>query len=108
MDVNLHDAGIELETRGYLTLKDARGSRVLCLAGELWITQHQDPNDYLLSPGEMLEIAGDGPVVVQARRTARLLLLEPGMKPRGGWLADRSGPRRLDGRPPLVVLFRGA
>ncbi len=108
MDVNLHYAGIQLDTKGFLTLKDAKGTRVLCLEGELWITQDGDYEDYLVRPGETLAIAGDGPAIVQARVASRLLLLEPDMKPRAGWLGGWFGPQRIDGRPPLVALFHGA
>jgi hypothetical protein len=108
MDVNLHYAGIQLDAKGFLTLRAARGTQVLCLEGELWVTQDGDREDYLVRPGETLAIATDGPAIVQATRSARLLLLEPDITPRGGWLGGWFGPRRIDGRPPLIALFHGA
>lgn len=108
MDVQLHRAGIELGVRKYLTLQHARGTRVLCLAGELWITQDRDTRDHFVKPGQAFEVEVAGTVLVQASRDSRLLLLEPGTAVRSGWLGGWFGPQRLDGKPPAVVLFRGA
>ena len=107
MDVRLHQAGVELDARRFLTLRHA-GTRVVCVAGELWITQDRDIRDHFLRAGETFELEVDGAVLVQAEKPSRLLLLESGMAMRAGWLGGWFGPRRLDGRPPAVVLFRGA
>jgi hypothetical protein len=101
MDLQLHRAGIQLDAKRFLTLRDARGTRVLCIAGELWITQDRDTTDYVLGPGDALEIGVDGVVVVHGLHASRLLLLERAARP-------RAGATRLEGRPPLAVQFHGA
>jgi|APFre7841882724_1041349.scaffolds.fasta_scaffold298216_1 hypothetical protein len=104
MDVQLHHAGIQLDAKRHFTLKDARGTRVLCLAGELWLTQDRDTADHILGPGDSFEIGVDGAVVVHGLHASRLLLLEFAARPR----VSRARARRIDGKPPLAVLFHGA
>lgn len=104
MDLQLHRAGIHLDAKRFLTLRDARGTRVLCVAGELWITQDRDTADYVLGPGDSFEIGVDGAVVVHGLHASRLLLLEPAARRHA--LVPRA--RRIDGRSPLVVQFHGA
>lgn len=108
MDVNLDYAGVELAAGRYLVMRDAKGTRVLCLAGELWITQDGDNADYFLQPGETFAIGVRGSIVVQAHRAARLLLLEPVERHRPGWLDGWLGPARIDAAPPLLVRLHGA
>jgi hypothetical protein len=108
MDVNLHYAGIQLDRGRHLTLRAALGTRVLCLAGELWITQDRDPNDHFVQPGETFAVSVDGTVVVQANRGAQLLLLERDAPRREGWLARWLGFARLDRPAPLLARLHGA
>jgi hypothetical protein len=39
---------------------------VICLRGRLWITQERDPNDYVLTPGELFIVSRRGTVLIQA------------------------------------------
>jgi quercetin dioxygenase-like cupin family protein len=45
---------VELERGGLLPLHDGAGATVVCVEGELWITQERDGADVLLSAGESL------------------------------------------------------
>jgi hypothetical protein len=110
MDVQLHHAAVELEARAFLTLSDARGARVLCLSGELWITQDGDPNDHFVAPGAVFDITAPGTVVVQAEEPSRAVLLEALPAPRPSpqdWpsLVRRFiGPARLEHPPRAASL----
>jgi len=54
------------------TLKDCdRGQLILCLKGEIWITQEFDPHDYLLKAGDVFIVTQTGKVVLQAFRNAQ-------------------------------------
>ena len=53
---------------------DNRWRVIICLQGELWVTQPRDLHDYLLTEGEMLIITQPGTVVIQARAESRLQL----------------------------------
>ncbi|BCR03659.1 hypothetical protein DESUT3_07280 [Desulfuromonas versatilis] len=77
-----------------LTLQgDARGVRLRCADGVLWITQPGDSNDYLLRNGREFTVARRGTVVVLALREARVAALprraaNPGRVP---WQLARAG-----------------
>jgi hypothetical protein len=44
---------------------------IVCRQGRIWITQDQDPQDYVLSAGEFLVVTQPGAVVVEAMQPAR-------------------------------------
>lgn len=45
--------------------KSAPGKRVRCLGGTLWVTQEGDPEDHILSVGEVFTVSRAGRVVVE-------------------------------------------
>jgi hypothetical protein len=55
---------------------------VVCVEGELWITQEHDGEDVLLSAGESLRLSRNGRTVVQALRGSRVAVEAP---PASGW-----------------------
>lgn len=64
MDIQLaHDEALSFNG-------DARGLVITCSSGTLWITIEGDNRDILLHPGERLQVAMKGKVVVEARRAA--------------------------------------
>jgi hypothetical protein len=65
---------IELEYRAFVPLTDALGTRISCLSGRIWITQHGSRDDIVLEAGESGEISHPGLAMVQALRTARVAL----------------------------------
>ncbi len=56
---------------------DYRWRVLLCLQGELWITQEGDGRDYLLAAGQMFIVTRPGLVVVQALQPARVQITPP-------------------------------
>ena len=73
---------VELERGGLLPLHDGAGATVVCVEGELWITQEHDGEDVLLSAGESLRLSRNGRTVVQALRASRVAVEAP---PASGW-----------------------
>jgi hypothetical protein len=53
---------------------DQRGAHIHALAGNLWVTQRGDRDDYLLRPGESLEIDQAGLVLIQGLKASRFRL----------------------------------
>ena len=44
---------------------DLRGEQITCTAGKLWVTQSNDPNDYVLKAGEIFWVTRTGTLLVQ-------------------------------------------
>jgi len=57
---------VELENGSTLVLAKACGSKLTCVAGTIWITQHHRSNDWVLNSGEILTIVTPGKVIVSA------------------------------------------
>lgn len=70
-DVELHTNQV-WELRG-----DHRWRVLICLQGELWVTQEGDWRDYLLAAGQMFIITRPGLVVVQAFQPSRVQITPP-------------------------------
>lgn len=67
---------LEIETGRLVSLGRGEGGRVIqCLSGIAWVTQENDARDHILGAGEELLIQSPGLVVVQALRSARLIVL---------------------------------
>lgn len=57
---------------------------VLCLEGQLWVTQYRDPDDVVLGAGGSFELSRSGVSIAQALRRSRLALVAPAKAPVGG------------------------
>lgn len=51
---------------------DPRGARLEALHGLVWVTQDNDPQDYMLTPGQKLTLTRRGRVLVEALPEARI------------------------------------
>lgn len=49
-----------------LTLRRARGTRIVCDAGRLWLTEEGVAADFVLAAGQAYAVCGAGRVVVEA------------------------------------------
>jgi len=65
---------IELEPHSVLPVREARGGRVQCIDGAVWITEEGNPNDVVLQHGDAHALADEGRTVVQAMGAARIAL----------------------------------
>lgn len=78
--VERHSAETEIELRQgklWRVQGDNRWRAILCLEGEIWITQPWDAQDHLITTGEMFLITQQGKVLVQALLDTRLQLTPP-------------------------------
>src|SRR5262245_22276287 len=90
---------IELERRGVVPMKDAVGTRIDCLRGQIWITEHGSREDQVLEAGESYVISRDGLAVMQAFRDALVGIRAPAVRPAGlvtwvGQLCSRAARAR--------------
>ena len=65
---------IEVSEGGLLPLKDARGARLTCVEGTLWLTLERSSRDIVLQAGESLEIDRDGTTLVQGMADSRVAI----------------------------------
>jgi hypothetical protein len=79
---------IELEYRGIVPLENAKGTRVDCLRGRIWITERGCTEDIVLETGESYEILRGGVAVVQALRDTVVALRAPTVPRPGRGLAN--------------------
>jgi DUF2917 family protein len=55
-----------LKTGETLRIEPGRGTTVHIAGGNVWLTQHQDPQDYMLAKGASLALNGKGTTLVKA------------------------------------------
>ena len=89
MVFDVNQVVIELEYRGIVPVKDAVGTRIDCLRGRIWITEHRSTGDIVLEAGESYEISRGGIAVVQALREALVALRAPAVTQAGAGPAVR-------------------
>ena len=59
-------APLALAARTTHQLQDRAGARVVCLDGQVWITQHHDSRDIVLEAGDCFELDRPGLALVYA------------------------------------------
>ena len=64
----------DLQKEAMLPLREAKGLRIECLEGALWITQDRDRRDTVLEPGGSFVADRPGTAIVLALRTSRVVL----------------------------------
>jgi DUF2917 family protein len=122
MNIKFDRAGVRLEADSFLKLQQCKGTRVECRSGSLWITQDRDLTDYVLGPGQTLELEHDGDAIVFALMQSELVLNEPvpqaslvdglgeklvnGLDSLGNWIGAHLGPEAFSKRGGRI--WRGA
>lgn len=69
-----HGIAFDLAARQTRSLPDIRGAALLVARGRLWITQHNDIRDFVLSAGDCWVADRDGLTVVEAQEDATIVL----------------------------------
>jgi hypothetical protein len=67
---------LALERRELLVIDDARGHRITCESGELWLTQDGDRRDIILPTGQSWLVDRPGPLVLSALAPSRATLAQ--------------------------------
>jgi hypothetical protein len=68
----------DLGRRQTLPVYGAEGKEIVCISGELWITQEGDTRDIILGPGQAFNVDRPGLVLVHATRDSVLRAPEVG------------------------------
>jgi len=76
MKLALGQSRVGLERDQVIAVRDAKGVRVCCLDGALWITQERMAADVVLEAGQSLVIDSPGLTLVMALRPSTLRLRE--------------------------------
>lgn len=71
---------MELEYRGIVPVKDAKGVRIECIRGRIWVTEEGCAGDIVLEAGQSYETSRGGVAVVQGLRQAVVALRAPAVQ----------------------------
>jgi hypothetical protein len=77
MRIRTVDSTYSLPARKILRIEGGRGWTVSCSRGYVCVTQPGDLRDLFLSPGETLELSGNGLVLVEAWSDSTVVLEQP-------------------------------
>lgn len=66
---------LQLAYDAAVSMRNAKGVRISCLEGALWITLDGDPADTIVEPGQSFRVDRAGTAVVLALRDSRVMLL---------------------------------
>ena len=82
MKTDLSSSTICLSPGQLLELRNARGRAVSSVAGELWLTQHDDTRDVVIRAGETYRVECGGVTLVQSLTGAASVRIEDGVSAR--------------------------
>lgn len=74
MQIDLGSGELCLADNQPLSLRQARGVRVVCMAGTLWLTVDGEAGDVFLRPGQSHRIASNGLTLVESIGAGRMRL----------------------------------
>ncbi len=100
MRLLLGKSKLGLEPDQLVAVRDAKGVRVACLSGALWITQEGSTADVILEAGQCSVIHNSGLTLVMALKPSTLRVTEP--RVRGMWNALLGWFRPVVGRPTVA------
>ena len=63
---------VELDQGDLLPLDRARGVRISCVEGSLWLTEERGAADVVLQPGQSYEVEATGRTLIQAMARSRV------------------------------------
>lgn len=95
MNNDLNHSATSLARGKLQRIQDGKGLQVLCLTGDLWLTQHADPRDIVLEAGDEFTIELNGASYLSALTDSSFVLL------RDATLVD-PGPIVATARRPLT------
>jgi len=71
---------VELEQGNLLPLDRAKGVRISCVEGSLWVTEERGTADIVLQPGQSYEVEATGRTLVQAMNRSRVAVQAAGTR----------------------------
>ncbi|HEY3633671.1 MAG TPA: DUF2917 domain-containing protein [Caldimonas sp.] len=77
MDIRIDESCFDLRAHQIVRFDDATGAAIVCLRGELWLTQDGSPDDVILGPGERFALDRPGLALVEALKASSLRVAMP-------------------------------
>ncbi len=77
MQIEINRSTLNLADEGLVAIRDGQGTRIVCHAGSLWITQECDVKDAVISAGESFTVRNPGLTLLTALRASELTIVEP-------------------------------
>jgi len=81
MNLSFDRAGLRLDARQMIRLRDPEGARVHVVSGALWITQDADREDHWLEADGALTLDRPGLALIHAQEPSEILLFAPASRP---------------------------
>ena len=77
MQIEIDRSTLNLAPEGLVAIRDGQGTRIVCNAGSLWITQECEVKDAVITAGESFTVRNRGLTLVTALSTAEVTIIEP-------------------------------
>jgi hypothetical protein len=77
MQIEINRSTLSLADEGLVAIRDGQGTRIVCHAGSLWITQECDVKDSVISAGESFTVRNPGLTLLTALSASELTIIEP-------------------------------
>ena len=77
MQIEINRSTLSLAREGLVAIRDGQGTRIVCHAGSLWITQECDVKDSVITTGESFTVRNPGLTLVTALNASELTIIEP-------------------------------
>ncbi len=101
MKIETNRSILSLAREGLVAIRDGQGTRIVCHAGSLWITQECDVKDSVITAGESFTVRKPGLTLLTALSASELTIIEARAAARPEpWHSASSREQRRD---PAVV-----
>ena len=77
MQIEINCSTLSLDREGLVAIRDGQGTRIVCHAGSLWITQECEVKDAVITAGESLTVRNPGLTLLTALSASELTVIEP-------------------------------
>ena len=77
MQIEINHSTLSLADEGLVAIRDGQGTRIVCHAGSLWITQECDVKDSVISAGDSFTVRNPGLTLLTALSASELTIIEP-------------------------------
>lgn len=81
MEFDLNSGEVCLQDNRPIRLQRARGLRITCTAGTIWITVTGEPGDIFLAPGQTYQVGSNGLALIESIGAGRIRLQRPATFP---------------------------
>lgn len=93
MKIDVSAGEIRVADNSPISLRGARGLRIACTAGTIWITIAGEPGDIFLNPGQVHVVQGNGLTIVESIGNGSFRIDKPDQQP--AWRTWLARLRRL-------------